>query len=329
MWKQVKKIIQQSNRFVITSHVGPDGDALGSELGLYYYLKSLGKEATILNATPPAKNFTFMGKNRAVKTYNPKRDRKLIDQADAVFILDISEWKRLGAVGEDVQQSNAKTVCIDHHICLKQLFDVQVIDNKAGSTGELIFRLIKDMKKKLNAKIAEPLYIAALTDTGSFHYSNTSPSTHTMVAELLELGVNPLNCYNQIYEQHSLERFRLLGQVMLNAQLECQGQLAWATVDKKLARKVNADIDDCEGFVEMLRSIQTVDVSVIFREESPQCTRVSLRSKKTTDVHKIARSLGGGGHKRASGITLNLPLKKAIPKVLGEAKKSFKKRGVK
>lgn len=322
-------MIQQSERFVITSHVGPDGDALGSELGLYYFLKSLGKKVTILNSTTPAKNFAFMAKNKAVRTYQEKRDRKQIDQADVAFIVDISEWGRLGLVGEHLQASKAKTICIDHHICLKQLFTHQIIDNKAGSTGELIYRLIKAMKKPLSAKIAEPLYIAALTDTGSFHYSNTSPFTHLMVAELLKYGVNPLKCYNQIYEQHSLERFKLLGEVLSQIKIECQGKLAWAIVDKKMVAKAKAEVDDCEGFVEMLRTINSVDVSIIFREENANKTRVSLRSKESSDVYQVARKLGGGGHKRASGITLNLPLNKAFPKVLGEAKKCFKKRGVK
>ncbi len=323
MWQQVKKIIQQHKRFVITSHVGPDGDALGSELGLAYFLKSLGKEATILNATPPAKNFSFMAEDRAVQTYNEKRDQKKIDQADAVFIVDISEWKRLGIVGERVQQSKAKTICIDHHIAVKKLFDYQIIDNKAGSTGELIYRLIKEMKKKLNPKIAEPLYIAALTDTGSFHYANTSPATHLMVAELLTYGVNPLKCFNQIYERRSLQHFRLLGQVLLNAKLECHGKLAWAAIDKKMVQKAKAQMEETEGFVEMLRTIETVDVSLLFREESQNKTRVSLRSKENANVYQVAHKLGGGGHKRAAGVTLNMPLKKAIPKVLTEVKKCF------
>lgn len=327
MWKKVREVIKGSNQFVITSHVEPDGDALGSELGLYYFLKSLGKKVIILNTTKPARNFTFMGEDPAVRTYKENRDHHWIEKADAVFIVDISEWVRLGIVGEKIKQSKAKTICIDHHICLKPFADIHIIDNKAASTGELIYRLIKNMDKPLNPNIAEGLYIAALTDTGSFHYSNTSPSTHHMVAELLRYGVNPLESYNRIYEQYSIGRFRLLGQVLLNAKLECQGKLAWAVVTQKMARQAKAKMEETDGFVEMLRTIHSVDVSVIFRESKNNTTKVSLRSKVSADVHAVASKLGGGGHKRASGITLDMPIKKAIPIVLREARKCFKKRG--
>ena len=326
MWEKVKQAIKESEQFVITSHVYPDGDALGSELGLYYFLKSLGKKAVILNATPPGKNFTFMGENGVVRVYNERRDQHWIDKADAVFMVDISEWGRLGIVGKKVRQSRATTICIDHHICTKRFVDIQAIDNKAGSTGELIYRLIKEMKKSLSPAIAEPLYIAALTDTGSFRYSNTSPATHLMVAELLRYGVNPLRCFNKIYEQYSVERFRLLGKVLQIAKIECRGKLAWAALTKKMVREAKAQMEETEGFVEMLRTIHSVDVSIIFRESEVKVTHVSLRSKESADVHAIARKLGGGGHKRASGITINLPLKKAIPLVLREARKCFKKR---
>lgn len=329
MWNQVKKAIRQSKRFVITSHIHPDGDALGSELGLYYFLKSLGKQAIILNATKPARNFTFMGKNRVVRVYNDNRDRHLIDQADAVFIVDISEWDRLGIVGKKIKQSRAKKICVDHHICQKPFVDIHAIDNKSGSTGELIYRLIKSMKKPINHKIAEPLYIAALTDTGSFHYSNTSPETHLMVSELLRYGVNPLKSYNKIYEQYRMQRFRLLGRVLLEAKLECRGKFAWAAVTRNMTRHSNASMEEADGFAEILRTVHSVDVSVIFKEYGKSKTGVSLRSKETADVHAVAHKLGGGGHKRASGITIELPLKKAVPLVLKEVRKQIKKRGSK
>lgn len=324
MWDRVIETIRSSKTFVLTSHVDPDGDALGSELALYYYLKSLGKKPMILNSTAPAKNFTFMAEDPAVRVYSDRKHRKFIEKADAAIIVDISEWGRLGLVGEQLKNSRATKICIDHHICPVKHFDLHVIDNRAASTGEIIYRLIKRMKKKLNPKIAENLYISALTDTGSFRYPNTSPLTHNMVAELLRYGVNPQQIFGRIYEQYSAERFRLLGHVLLQMKLGLGGKLAWAAITQKLAGSVGAEMDDTEGFAEMLRTLHSVKASIVFREAEKNKTRVSLRSKDNANVYRIAKKFGGGGHRQASGITVNLPIAKAVPLVLREARKSLK-----
>lgn len=324
MWTQLIKSIRKSRRFVITSHVEPDGDALGSELAMFYFLKSLGKQARILNSTAPAKNFTFMAEDPAVRVYNEWRDGSFLKNADAAIIVDISEWGRLGLVGEKLRGCGAKKICIDHHICPIKHFDLHLIDNHAASTGEIIYRLVKQMNKRLTPAIAENLYISALTDTGSFRYPNTSPLTHRMVAELLRYGVKPQAIFGKIYEQYSPERFRLLGRVLLSMKLEMGGRLAWAAVTRKMVKAAGAEMEESEGFAEMLRTIDCVEASVVFRESEKNKTRVSLRSKEKANVYRVAKNLGGGGHKRAAGITLDLPLKKAIPLVLREARKNLK-----
>jgi len=265
-----------------------------------------------------------MAEDPAVHVYKEQSHGRFLKQADAAIIVDISEWDRLGIVGEKLKQSKAATICIDHHICPKKNFHLHVIDNHAASTGEIIYRLVKQMRKKLNPKIAENLYISALTDTGSFRYPNTSPLTHKMVAELLRYGVNPQEIFGKIYEQYSQERFRLLGHVLLSMKLEMGGRLAWAAIPQKLAQSVGAEMDDTEGFVEMLRTLHSVKASLVFREAEKNKTRVSLRSKDNANVYRIAKKFGGGGHRQAAGITLALPMKKSIPLVLREAKKSLR-----
>ena len=301
-FERIGEVIRQKDRFVLVTHVNPDGDGIGSEIALHRYLTGLGKSSAIVNGHPAPLNCRFLDVGSEVQVFDPSAHAETVASADAVFILDISNWDRLGRCGPPVRESGALKICIDHHISNDKFAEINLIDEDASSTGELIYRLITGMGGEITPEIAEPLYVSIVTDTGSFRFSNTNSLSHTIAAHLVEIGVNPRAIYRRIYENSSIGRIKLLGLALSELNMAADDKIAWVRITREMMEKTGTRPQDCEGFVDYLRLLKDVEVCLIFIEVDRDKTKISLRSRGLVDVNEIAGQFGGGGHQHAAGL---------------------------
>jgi len=236
---------------------------------------------------------------------------------EAIIILDCPTMKRIGKVNDLVTKDKFK-INIDHHISNEKFGDANWVDPNASSAGEMVYRLFKEMEVAITKETALSLYIAILTDTGSFNYDNTSSVTHEIVSELLGYGLDPATVSESVYEKKTLSDIKFLGMVLSTIKMKERGDAAYLEITQKMMKDTGSTAAKSEGFVNYARSIDTVKVAVIFREESGGKINVSFRSKGDVDVNKIASFFGGGGHIRASGCVLNMSLADAKRQVLAK-----------
>lgn len=320
-WNAVKEIIQKNKRFALTAHVNPEGDALGAEFALYHYLRHLGKEAHILSNDAPLPMYRFLDPDGVVQVYDDKKHRKLLADVDVIFILDVSSWDYMGRVADGIRDSKALKVCIDHHVREGKFADIDCIDPRACAAGELVYDLLKSINGKLDAKTATALYASIITDTGVFRFANTSPKSHLIAAELLQTGINHNQIYEALFENTSWAKVKLLDLCLANIKSEADGKIAWILVTDEMLRKSQAGWNDADGLIDVVRTIEGVVLSIIFREFDGGKVKVHLRSKGNIDVQKLAVKHGGGGHRLASGITMDGPAAQVVQTILADAKK--------
>jgi len=329
MWSDVAELIQQHERFVLTTHVHPDGDGLGSELALFAFLKQLGKDVAVVNNDPMPEMLEFLDLQGSVRVYHPDRDQATLTEAEVIFILDTAEgWSRLGGLGEVAQESRATTVCLDHHPGDGAFADVAVIDSMAGATAELVFELIDQMGGELTHEMALALYVAIVTDTGSFRFGKTSSRTHRIVARLLEAGVMPHQVYSHLYEQRPLGHLHLQSQLLAQLTLAYGGRLAWSKVTREMLERYGVARRDITHLVDMGLSVAGVEVSILFSETRNGRVQLNFRSKGRLAVDEVAQRLGGGGHSFAAGAQVDGPLDEAIQRVMEEVRQVWSQNGL-
>jgi len=329
MWNEVVALIQQHNHFVLTTHVHPDGDGLGCEVALAALLKQLGKEVAVVNSDPMPETLEFLDPQGSFRVYHPDRDHATVANSEVIFVLDSSEgWNRLGKLGEVAQDSSAATVCLDHHPDDGDFADIAVIDTTAGATGELVFELIDHMGSELTHDMAMALYVAIVTDTGSFRFGKTSPRTHRIVARLLEVGVMPHQIYSYLYEQRPLGHLHLQSQLLAQLTLAYGGRLAWSKVTQEMLERYGVDRRDITHLVDLGLSVAGVEISVLFSETRNGRVQLNFRSKGRLAVNDVAQRLGGGGHPFAAGAQVDGPLEQAIQRVLEEVRQIWSRNGL-
>jgi phosphoesterase RecJ-like protein len=327
-WPALINLINLGRRFLITTHINPDGDAIGSEMALFHILRNLGKQVSIINESSTPYYLRFLDPQNIIKALTLPADTPRLTQLpklDGIFILDISEWDRLGRMRGLIQSNPAPKICLDHHPAQEQLAEISIVDEEACNTGILVFELIAQLGITLTKSVAEALYVALLTDTGSFRFSNTDVKAHQMAAQLIKAGVVSHEIYSKIYEQGSWNRVKLLGSALSSIQSCCQEKVAYLVISQELLNSYGVHPDEIEGFVEFPRMIEGVEVVILFFEREKEKIRISLRSKGKVDVQEIANSLGGGGHPYAAGIRLEKPLSQAISSVLTVVQEKFQK----
>lgn len=297
-----KKIFLNAKSIIISTHTNPDGDALGSSLALHRFALKIGKSSRILADTQLSVNLALFNQNE-YEVYDYTKHVGLIENADAIFILDLNDSKRLKSLEKNILESRAKKVMIDHHLEPNDFADAYYVDTDASSTAELVFKFIKNLDvAKLDNKIAEALYLGIMTDSGSFRFPRTDAELHRIVAELIEFGADPVSIYDNVYNQNSLLLTKLVGEVMTNIRLYCDDKLCIMTISRELLKKYKATNQDLEGFVEKTLSVAGVQIGAMISEmEDKDEIRISLRSKGDYSVREIAMYFGGGGHFHASG----------------------------
>ena len=307
MLSQVLSQIEQRNRFVLTSHARPDGDAVGSSLGFSQILRSMGKQAeVVLRDGVPRIYHSLPYADKVVKA------ERVNGNYQAAIILECDSIQRTRLQGLE----DRFLINIDHHASARPFAHVNWIDPKAVATAEMIYRLAREAGVQISAEIATCLYTAVLTDTGSFMFAGTNEHTFELARELVLAGADPARCARNIYFGHSTAKMRLLGAAL--SKLQREGPLAWISVSQEQMERCQAREEDCEGLVNYALSIHDVEVAAFFRELPDGRFRVSLRSKGGYDVAAIAQRFGGGGHRCASGCSLDGPLSAAAAAIRTE-----------
>ena len=292
MLSQVVQLIEQNQRFMITSHIRPDGDGLGSGLALYWMLRNMGKDVDVIlrDRVPPA--YTVLPGSDLVLV-----QEDVMQDYDAAFIIECSDVGRPGLPSLKDQF----VVNIDHHSTTLPFGDINWIDSTAAAVGEMIYNLCKALGLEVTKEIAECIYTALLTDTGSFHFSNTTERTLKIASELVRRGVQPARISQALFYSYPFSKIKLLGLVLSGIERDESGRIGWVTMDRSTMYDADASEEDSDGIVNHALSIGEVEAVAFFKEISPGAYRVSLRSKGKNNVAKVAESFGGGGHRNAAG----------------------------
>ena len=295
MLSQVVELIENKSRFAITTHIKPDGDGVGSSLGLCWLLRSLGKRADVLvHGSIPIAYQSLPGADEI-------RDTKTINgDYDAVFVIECSDLERPGISGLETQV----TVNIDHHTTSEHFGTINWIDSTASAVGEMIFNLCKAIGGRITKEIAECVYMALVTDTGSFHFSNTSERTLKVASELIKAGARPAKISEAVYNNYEWSRIELLRQVLATVKRDETGRIATLRQTIEMQQSSGAVDGDNNGFVNIPLAARDVVAVIYTREVGPNSFRASLRSKGDINVARVAELFGGGGHKNAAGLAI-------------------------
>jgi len=313
------RFIDRHDAFLVTSHINPDGDAIGSEMGLALFLRELGKKAVLMNSSETPEVLRFLDPGDEIKVYGEPGTREVLDGIDAAIIVDVNNWEHLGNIGRALQARSLPRACIDHHQDSTPGFaDPTVSDTGAAATGLLILELIHAMHGGVTPPIAEQLYAAIITDTGTFRFSNTDARVLRAAADLCEAGANPFEMHRKVFGSKSWGAGRMLGPVLSTLESAAGGRLAWVSATLEMVNNAGATYDDMDGFVDLVRAIKGVELVIFFKETTEGDIKVSLRSNGNVDAHAIAKHFGGGGHTMASGMRLPGPMQHAIDMVTRE-----------
>ncbi len=310
MIEQAARVLEEGQRFLVTAHLNPDGDAIGSMLGMVRLLRDNGKSADAYHCDPVPGSYAFL--SGADEVFS---DPDLVTaRYDTLVVLDVGERERIPTtLPKGVDQ--ARVLVIDHHRHHGDYGDV-VWRRLASAVGEMVIELARFLEWKISEECAECAYTAILSDTGSFRYSSTTSSCLEVASCLVATGVQPWKVASHVYESWPARRMQLLGDILSTLELDCDGRLASLVVERSVLEARGASMDMTEGFVNHGRMIAGVEVSVLFRERAPRRYRLSFRSRGKIDVGAIAHELGGGGHHNAAGATFDESLEKLRPKVV-------------
>lgn len=310
-YKAVADAIKKHKRFIITTHINPDADAIGSALAFAIVLKALGKSVTVLNEDPVPGWLKFLPRTQWVR--NPSQVRSL--NYDAAIALDCGDLARVGNV-RGLLRKDRLLVNIDHHKTNDHFGGVNLVLPESSSTAEVLYELFRHMKVRLSKDAAILLYAGIMTDTGSFRYDCTSERTHAIAGELIAHGLSAQEIYSQIYDVVSVDDLNMFMGVASRVEFKRQRKLACLDLKKKDQAKFSDSFDVRDKIFSFLRSAQGVEVIVIFNEVGQNRTRVNFRSKGHVDVARFASRFHGGGHAKASGCTLELGIKETRAKIL-------------
>lgn len=293
---QILEVIRAKQRFVLSSHSRPDGDAIGSQLAMAYALRRLGKDVRLVNgdaAPPPLMAFPGVRDIEISPTFE--------GETDAVLVMECGDLGRTGVSGFE----RHFVVNIDHHPGNRGYGQVNWFDSSASACGEMVFDIIQALGVRFTPDIATHIYLAILTDTGSFHYSNITPRTFGICGMMLDAGVDPVQVARTVYDSNNMGRLKLFGSVLSAMQIDPSGRIAALYLDHEMARAAGGTYEDTEGLINLPLTVKEILAVVFFKQVEGNEYRVSMRSKGNVDIGAVAKEFGGGGHKNAAGCGVN------------------------
>ena len=296
---QIVDAIKQRQRFVVSSHSRPDGDSIGSQLAFAYAARALGKDVTLVNrdaAPPPLMTFPGVPTIQIADAVS--------GDFDAAVIMECGDIARPGVAGLE----RYFLINIDHHPGNRGYGAINWFDESAAACGEMVFDLINALGVPMTIEIATHIYLAILTDTGSFHYSSISPRTFDICRQLLEAGVDPVGVARSVYDSSNMGRLKLFGAVLSAMQIDPSGRIAIVYLDHEMARAAGGTYDDTEGLINLPLTVKEIQSVVFFKQNEGNSYRVSMRSKGDIDIGTVAVQHGGGGHKNAAGCSVDGPI---------------------
>jgi len=316
MLSQVVELIESKRRFAITSHIRPDGDSLGSSLGLYWLLRALDKEVDVIMRDPVPHAYQQLPGADEVRVMP-----QVSPGYNAVFVIECSDITRPGLIDLDKQL----VVNIDHHSTTALFGTINWIDSTASAVGEMIYNLCKATGVRVTKEIAECVYTALITDTGSFHYSNTTERTFKVASELVRTGVKPAKTAEAVFASYPWSRIQLMGAVLSTARRDETGRVACMRQSLDMQEQAKASDEDADGFVNYPLTVGEVEAVAMLKECAPGMYRTSLRSKGEVNVAKVAEKFGGGGHRNAAGCTLRGSWEEAETIIVGLLQEAVKR----
>ncbi|BCJ85308.1 DHH family phosphoesterase [Effusibacillus dendaii] len=312
MLQEAADFIRQNDRFLLVTHVQPDGDAFGSTLGFAHLLEALGKQVVIAAEEPVPGKFQFLPGSNKIQICS-----SISEKFSTVVALDCGDFRRLGSCA-DLLLPDAAVLNIDHHKTNDLFGKANLVDLDAAATSQIVYDLAGFLRVSVGLPMAICLYTGIMTDTGGFRYSNTTVAVHRIVGDLLEIGVAPYEIADRLLETLTWAQAQLIREALGTLQRDSSGQVAWIAVKRDLLDRLGARDEDVEGLVSYARNIQGVEVGILFREKEDGSVKVSLRSKYRVDVGQIALFYGGGGHARAAGCSLHSSIEQAQTDVLAK-----------
>jgi phosphoesterase RecJ-like protein len=314
MFAKIRKIIDNGQDFFITTHIDPDGDAIGSVFSMYWVLRSLGKNVTVYLKDQVPYRYEFLP--------GPERISHAIPEGvyDAAFVLDCGELARIGEGYENLKKTET-IISIDHHNTNEGFGRINVLDIDASSTGEILYGLYKYLRVPLSYEMAVNIYTAIVTDTGSFRYENTGSKAFLICEKMLRLGVKPAQVSGMVNGNHPRERFLLLGHVLCTLRTFDEDRVAMAYVTEEMFEDTHSTREYTDGFAEIIREVRGVEVAILLRQVSDRRYKISMRSRGTVDVADICGLFGGGGHKNAAGCHIDGSLDEVQTKLMEAMKR--------
>jgi len=312
------RLIAGSDGVLVFYHVSPDGDCIGSTLGMAHALQKAGIRTTAVGVDPVPRLYEYLpGWDTLFTPYG-----EIEGDWDLALILDCGDLERVGPALSVVKKAK-RTLNVDHHITNAAFGDYNYLDFTAAATAEMVYLITRELGVTVDFNIAACLYTAIAADTGGFRYDNSMPRTFRIAADLVDAGAQPYEIASCIWENESMARLALLAQALSTLQVDPTGQIAWISVTREMLARTGAGEEDVEGLVNYARKLSGVEVGVLFRETPDGRIRVGLRSRRLVDVGEIAKQFGGGGHARAAGCGVGCDIEEARTKVLGAVRAVF------
>jgi len=313
-WNPFVDLVRRHQRFLLTTHIRPDGDGLGAMLALTDALEQHGKQVQLVVASDLPPRYAFLDPERRVQRF--RLPGEAYRGAEAVLVLDTGTWNQLGDFGPFLRGLDVPRAVIDHHLTQDDLGAIRLVDVTAEATGRLIYEAIQALGGPLTPPAAQALFVALAMDTGWFRHNNTTPATFTLAAALTQAGARPTEAYQWLFEHSSLGRLRLTGLILERLQVAAGGRIAYTEIRRDDYEATGATPQDTEDMINYTRTIAGVEVGLFFMEQPRGGVKVSFRSQAGVDVAKIAEQFGGGGHRLASGAILPTTLEDARTRVL-------------
>ncbi len=315
-WSRFVEIVRSHQRFVLTTHVRPDGDALGCEVALAEILAVLGKDVLVCNAFAVPPSLRFLDPSGRLRQLGVEALPEQLSDREVLIVLDTTAWAQLGAMAEVVKTTKALKVVLDHHVSGDDLGAELFKDADAEATGWLVIEAADQLGVRLTPAIARPAFVALATDTGWFRFSSTTADTLQLASRLVDAGAVPDQLFKELYENDSHARLQLIGRTLARSQTELGGRLIYSSIDQADFAATGALPSDSEDIINMMLSVRGTEAAVILVEQATGGFKISLRSRCELDCSAVAEQFAGGGHRKAAGAFLNEPLDSARQKIL-------------